>query len=145
MEYFVIYLLVMSADLAAGLQSLGGTVMQAALWLIGLTACWLFAAIVVSVEGSFESKEERDAFKVRNSKAVAKAIKWFIALMILAQILKGIAVLTPEPKQLAMIIGGGAVYNALTSDTATNLADKITAKLQERIDQALEADASKPE
>lgn len=143
MEYFVIYLLVMSADLAAGLQALGGTAVESGMTAFLLAALFVCGAAIYSVEEVRESN--KGAYWGKQMARFKWLCKWAVALLIIGQLLKGIAVLIPEPKQLAMIIGGGAVYNALTSDTATNLADKVAAKLQERIDQALEADASKPE
>ena len=133
----------MSADLAAGLQALGGSVSGGGIGVFLAAVIFLVGAAVYSVEEV--SKEGKAAYWGNQIPRFKRLCKWAITLLIIGQLLKGAAVLIPEPKQLAMIIGGGAVYNALTSDTATNLADKITTKLQERIDQALEVDASKPE
>lgn len=127
MEWFVLYLFVMIEKLS-GLLNNGYAI-----------AAWSLAAVAgVAVICFFywlESGEEFiEVFNTALAKRARKIALWFFAIGLSLGV---IGSLLPNHKQLAVIVGTGLTYQAVTSDQGKRIGGKAVDLLEKQIDDAL--------
>lgn len=137
MEFLVLYMFVMIEQFAA-LLYLG----WAAFWggLI-VTALVAIVSALCADSPSYHSKPVvtwSDTFNSTTAVTVRKVCKWF---MIVGIILGCLSYLIPTQKDLAIIVGGGITYQAVTSETGKRIGGKAISLLEQKIDSVL---ADKP-
>lgn len=118
MEYFLIYLML---QLDSILDVLSG---------ITLTLL-MVVAVVTSFAGVVSFFEEENYFK----KIPSKCWKWWLVIFLPAIILKTIL---PTSANMAIIVGGGEVYQAITSETGKRIGGKATLLLEKKMNELLE-------
>lgn len=138
MEFLVLYMFVMIEQFAA-LLALG----WAAFW-GGLVVTALVAIISALCTESLSYGSSKpavtwsDTFNSTTALAVRGVCKWF---MIVGIVLGCLSYLIPTQKDLAIIVGGGITYQAVTSETGKRIGGKAISLLEEKIDSVL---ADKP-
>ncbi|ATW58294.1 hypothetical protein CNR37_00087 [Pseudomonas phage ventosus] len=133
MEWFVIYIFVMIEKLAA-LLALGWAFFWGAIVVLGFT---FFAASMSSIENRKTTAEQ---MKEPGFKSLATLSKWVMGIGLLFGIL---TYFVPTQKDLAIIVGSGITYKAVTSETGQRLGGKAVDFLEKKLDDAL--GESKPE
>lgn len=138
MEFLVLYMFVMIEQFAA-LLALG----WAAFW-GGLLVTAFVAAIsgMLTQDSGYSGQRPvitwSQNFNNPTAKTVRGVAKWF---MIVGIILGCLSYLIPTQKDLAIIVGGGITYQAVTSETGKRIGGKAISLLEEKIDSVL---ADKP-
>lgn len=127
MEFFLIYLFVMSSKIAAMLMFVGKFLLIPSLVLLGITTLF---CLIYSLDYDFE-----DAWNSTISKHIKRLSKICIPIGLTLVVMSN---LIPTEKQLAIIIGSGVTYNILTSEPAQRIGGKALELLQKKIDKALE-------
>lgn len=142
MEWFVIYIFVMVERLAA-LLALGWAAFWFGLLLLGLT---LMVCALQTDSGSFGSTKVTftDNIESRWGRFTVKVGKWS---MVIGLFLGICTYLIPSQKDLAIIVGSGVTYKAVTSETGQRIGGKAIDYLEKKLDDALgdEQAPSKPE
>lgn len=134
MEWFVIYLFVMIERLAA-LLALG----WAAFWIGALImGICFFAASLTAIDNQCTVAEQ---IKQPGFKTVMKLSKWSA---IVGLILGALTYFIPTQKDLAIIVGSGVTYKAVTSETGQRIGGKAIDFLEKKLDDAL-TDTPTPE
>lgn len=139
MTYFLIYLFVMVEKVGAFL-AFGWL----AFWLafLALAICGACAMINADV-----SRKENEDFKYfwDNSGFIKVVKRPSKIIMIFGFILGTLGNFTPTQKDLAIIVGSGVTYEALTSETGKRIGGKSVELLEKKIDEALESVPAIPE
>lgn len=138
MTYFLIYLFVMVGQIGAFLSH--GWLLFS-MGLAALIICVLAAAWRADDSGpnmDFKHFWENHGF-IKVVKRPAKL------MMIFGFILGTLGNFTPSQKDLAIIIGSGVTYEALTSETGKRIGGKSIELLEKKIDEALESVPAIPE
>lgn len=127
MEWFLIYLLVMCESIAALFSSAG------ALFVIGLVGSVAIFAVsgLTAINYTFD--------RVWKNPTIIKIRKVLVWFMVLGAICVSIAKLIPNQKDLAIIVGAGVTYQAVTSETGKRIGGKAVDLLEKKIDEALKA------
>lgn len=130
MEWFVLYLFVMIEKLS-GLLNNG--------YAIAAWSLLAFAGVVVICFFYWlESGDEfTEVFNTALAKRARKIALWFIAIGLTLGV---IGSLLPTHKQLAVIVGSGLTYQAVTSDQGKRIGGKAVDLLEKQIDDALKDD-----
>ena len=127
MEFFLIYLFVMSSEIAAMLLTLGKVLLiPTAITLVVSTV----VCVIAGIEGEFEEMWDSDIVNF-----IKRLAKWCIPIGLSLIVFSK---LIPNEKQLAIIVGSGVAYNVLTSEPAQRIGGKALELLQKKIDDALE-------
>lgn len=134
MEWFVIYVFVMIEKLAA-LLALGWAAFWAGAILLGIC---LFAASMSAIDARVTTAEQ---MKAPGFCSIAKLAKW---AMVIGLILGVSTYLIPSQKDLAIIVGSGVTYKAVTSETGQRLGGKAIDFLEKKLDDALVDKAPTP-
>lgn len=134
MEWLVIYFFVMVERLAAVL-ALGWVAFWLGFLILGI--CF-FAASLTAIDNHCTTAEQ---MKQPGFKTVGKFAKWS---MIIGLILGVLTYFIPTQKDLAIIVGSGVTYKAVTSETGQRIGGKAIDFLEKKIDEALN-DAPIPE
>lgn len=127
MEFFLIYLFVMSSEIAAMMLTLGKVL------LIPTTIALVVSTVICvisGIEGIFEEMWNNDVMTF-----IKRLAKWCIPIGLSLIVFSK---LIPNEKQLAIIVGSGVAYNVLTSEPAQRIGGKALELLQKKIDKALE-------
>lgn len=131
MEYFLLYLFVRLNELSVATSSAGSFLF----WL----SFWIVIVALISVGFSILVNDGWKGAAQGFGNAVVRYLKWpVIVCFTLGCLLLTAGALLPTPKQAAVIIGGGAVYNAVTSDKGKEIAGKIGSKLEAELNKLLE-------
>lgn len=127
MEWFLIYLMVM-CEAIASLFAMGKV-----LFVIGClgTVAILFVAALTAIDYEFDD--------VWQNNAVSKIRKVLMCFIVFGAIGFCIAKLIPSQKDLAIIVGAGVTYQAVTSETGKRIGGKAVDLLEKKIDEALKA------
>ena len=126
MEFFLIYLFVMSSEIAAMMLTLGKVLLiPTAIALVVST----FICVISGIEGVFEEMWNSEVMTF-----IKRLSKWCIPIGLSLIIFSK---LIPNEKQLAIIVGSGVAYNVLTSEPAQRIGGKALELLQKKIDRAL--------
>lgn len=133
MEWFVIYIFVMIEKLAA-LLALGWLFFWGAIVVWGIT---FFGASLSAIDNQKTTAEQ---MKEPGFKSLAKLSKWVMGIGLTFGIL---TYFVPSQKDLAIIVGSGITYKAVTSETGQRLGGKAVDFLEKKLDDAL--GESKPE
>lgn len=124
MEFFVLWTFVSIEKIAAFL-AIGGTLFK---WsLVAYTFTYLLAFVLS------KGKEDMQSYNAK----MGKHRKLAVAGVIIGAFLFTTSALLPTKKELAVILGGGLVYQAVTSDTAKEVGGKAVELLKKQIDDAL--------
>lgn len=134
MEYFLIYLLVKLDSIRAVFDMLAGNIAGVLILLSALAAIAALIGGIVYAEGDLETEEY---IKTKAPIYAKKSIKVFILMFVLMLMLDAFGILLPSPKEAAVIIGGGATLEILSSDKAKEIGGKIGDKLQHELDKYL--------
>lgn len=134
MEWFVIYLFVMIERLAAVL-ALGWGAFWIGFFALGI--CF-FAAALTAIDNQCTTAEQ---MKQPGFKTIGKFAKWS---MIIGLILGILTYFIPTQKDLAIIVGSGVTYKAVTSETGQRIGGKAIDFLEKKLDDAL-TDTPTPE
>lgn len=129
MEWLVIYFFVMVERISA-LLAFGWI----AFW---LGVCLLVFTVVVSAIGVSSYPKEvtfTDNIESRWSMVARKTAKW---IMIVGMLFGIVSYLIPAQKDLAIIVGSGITYKAVTSETGKRIGGKAVDFLEKKIDEAL--------
>ncbi len=126
MEYVLIYLLVMCEAIASLFAGMGFLIV------IGIMLIVLTAFIAAVNSSSLKELGENLAQPL-----IKKAKRWGIILFVLGLCTTGVGKLIPTQKDLAIIIGAGITYQAVTSETGKRLGGKAIELLEQKIDSAL--------
>lgn len=127
MTYFMLYLLTSVGKISA-LLKIGGIFF----WLaIAISAFIMFVCMVIATETS-------DSFKELMSKSKEMFYKPIRFVLIAGALSYTIGTLLPTEREMAIIIGGGITYEALTSDKGKEIGGKAVDLLLKKIDDALE-------
>ena len=126
MEWFLIYLLVMCESIAALFAGMG----------------FLFVIGIIMITGSTSiagiNASDLEEFSGSLSQPMIKRVRrWGISLFIMGLVMTGVAKLIPTQKDLAIIIGAGVTYQAVTSETGKRIGGKAIELLEQKIDSAL--------
>lgn len=141
MEWLVIYFFVMVERIAA-LLFMGWIAFWIGAALMGFTV--LVCAMNADSEYSMSSKPRTtfsDLIESRWALVSRKVAKW---AMIIGMLLGCVSYLIPAQKDLAIIVGSGITYKAVTSETGKRIGGKAVDFLEKKIDEALN-DAPIPE
>lgn len=139
MEWLVIYFFVMVERIAALLA-------------IGWLAFWIGAALMgftilicaMQTDSGYAGSDKvtfTDNIESRWALVSRKVAKW---AMIVGMLLGCVSYLIPAQKDLAIIVGSGITYKAVTSETGKRIGGKAVDFLEKKIDEALN-DAPLPE
>lgn len=128
MEFFLIYLFVISEKVAQGFSTLATASFTG---LIVFLFILVLSFIIASAEYNMNTDEivEHRLFKLIK--------KVLITLTITLVVSAPISTLIPSKQDLAIIIGTGVTYNVLTSDKAKEIGGKSLQLLEKKIDEAL--------
>ena len=129
MEFLVLYFFVMVERFGA-LLNLGWAFFWGGLVIM---ACTMFFASMASIE----SDHKTTASDILKQGFWAKAIKICKWSMIVGLILGSLSYLVPTQKDLAIIVGGGITYQAVTSETGKRIGGKAINLLEQKVDAAL--------
>lgn len=132
MEFVLLYLFISIEKIAAFL-AIGGTLFKSSF------ISYLFTYLLSFVMS--KDKEDLQAWNVKLKKHRALAV----AGVIIGGLLFTTSSLLPTKKELAIIVGGGMVYQIVTSDTAKEVGGKAVELLKKQIDDALKDDGLKDE
>lgn len=127
MEWFLIYAFVMIEKFSSAL-GMGWLAFWCGLALIGLT---LFAASFAAIDDHVKTMEK---IKEPVFAACTKIGKW---CMILGFIAGALSHFVPSQKDLAIIVGSGVTYKAVTSETGKRLGGKAIELLEKKLDDAM--------
>lgn len=127
MEFFLIYLLT-SITKVATLLKISGVFFWAT---VVFTVVGVFVSLAVGNEYNSTIKEELSKFK----ELFGKYIK---TLLITTSILYTLGAILPTERDMALIIGGGLAYQAVTSDKGREVGGKAVELLIKKIDELLE-------
>lgn len=126
MEWFLIYLLVMVDQIREAAGNYPG-------WIIAGIGIGLIGFFFFGVSwGDWDDDTERDAM-------VKKAKRWYIAFWCIPLILVTLHTFLPSQKNMALIIGTGITYQAVTSETGQRIGGKAVELLEKKINEALES------
>ena len=124
MEFFVLWAFVSIEKIAAFL-AIGGSLFK---WsLIAYTFTYLLAFVLS------KGKEDMQSYNAKMSKHRKLAVTG----VIIGALLFATSALLPTKKELAVIVGGGIVYQVITSPSAQNIGNKGMQLLQQKIEEAL--------
>ena len=126
MEFFLIYLFVMSSKIAGMFALFGKLLFIPTAVLLG---CTLLFSALFAIDYGF-----KDAWESEGATFVKRMAKWCMPIGLVFMM---ISHLIPSEKQLAIIIGSGVTYNVLTSEPAKQIGGKALQLLQKKIDAAL--------
>lgn len=132
MTYFMLYLLTSVGKISA-LLKFGGVFFWFAVIAVGVI---VFVCTMIASDGHSTLEELKD----KAMKIFYKPIKF---VLIAGGLSYSIGVLLPTERDMAIIIGGGITYEALTSDKGREIGGKAVDLLLKKIDDALE-EPSKP-
>lgn len=143
MEFLALYFFVMVERLTA-LLNLGWGFFWGGLSLIGLTV--ILCAMQVS---DYYERSFSDMYESKYAVAARKVGKW---CAIFGLVVGSLSYLMPSQKDLAIIVGGGITYQAVTSETGKRIGGKAISLLEQKIDSVLsdkmpdtpKADTAKP-
>lgn len=127
MEFFLIYLLT-SVTKVATLLKISGVFFWAT---VVFTILGVFVSMAVGNEYDSTIKEELSKFK----ELFGKYIK---TLLITTSILYTLGAILPTERDMALIIGGGLAYQAVTSDKGREVGGKAVELLIKKVDELLE-------
>ena len=128
MEFVLLYLFISIEKIAAFL-AIGGTLFK-----------WSFISYLFTYLLSFvmsKDKEDLQAWNVKLKKHRTLAVVG----VVIGGLLFTTSSLLPTKKELAIIVGGGMVYQIVTSDTAKEVGGKAVELLKKQIDDALKDEA----
>lgn len=133
MEFLILYFFVMVEKFGA-LLMLG----WAAFWGgLVVTAFVAFGCAINTESARYDGTPAvtfSDNFENKNVKVFRKIAKWFA---IVGLILGCLSYLIPSQKDLAIIVGGGLTYQAVTSETGKRIGGKAIGLLEQKIDSVL--------
>ena len=124
MEFFILWVFVSIEKIAAFL-AIGGSLFKWSLIAYGFT--YLLGFLLS------KGKEDMQTYNAKMSKHRKLAVTG----VIIGALLFTTSALLPTKKELAVILGGGLVYQAVTSDTAKEVGGKAVELLKKQIDDAL--------
>ncbi|MNF29677.1 hypothetical protein D3C84_103870 [compost metagenome] len=128
MEYFIIYLLVQVESFAC---------LFAGFAKISIVTTAIVGGMTLFVCG-LESCSSQHSYTHILTNGVPKYIlKWCKRLLVTGLVCSVLATMLPTQKNLAIIVGSGMVYNAVTSDTGKRIANKAAEALEQKIDAIL--------
>ncbi len=125
MEWFLIYLFVCIEKFATALST-----SWLLFWIPGLL---LFAVVFFSVICGLD-EDFKETWNHDVSKFIKSIAKW---LMPLGFVFGTIGHFLPSQKELAIIVGSGVTYQAVTSETGKRIGGKAVDLLEQKIDEAL--------
>lgn len=126
MEFFVIYLLVSIEKIAALLISAEGIA-----WLVIVPSAVILFMLGFIALLSAELGEFVEGFKKYYP------LKTAIFVVALAVFLSSVGKVLPSQKELAIIVGSGVVYNAVTSEAGQRIGNKAVQLLEKKVDEIL--------
>lgn len=137
MEFFVIYLLVVIEKIAAVLIS-------AEVFLRVAFIATLIVGFLGLVIGLFTllDANDKEVILARNWYTKHVPIRGIAILAIIGCVVPACGKIMPSQKEMAIIVGSGVVYNAVTSETGQRLGNKATAALEKKIDEILQEDTT---
>lgn len=127
MEFFLLYLLTSVGSIAA-LLKIGGVFFVLTLILLTIG---VFISAVTSMEYNVTVEEQIEKFK----SIFGKPIKTVLVLSAISYI---IGSMLPTERNMAIIVGGGIAYQAITSDTGKKVGGKAVELLMKKVDELLE-------
>jgi hypothetical protein len=127
MEFFLIYLMVMCEAISGVLDDMGFMIF------IG----FLLLAIPTLI-AAFNSTDLEDFQEGMENPVIKKARKWGIVFVVVGVVLVGASKLIPDQKNLAIIVGAGVTYQAVTSETGKRIGGKAVDLLEQKISEALD-------
>ena len=128
MEFFLIYLFVMSSKIAAMFAFFGKLLFIPTTIALVVT---LFVCMICSIDYGCGFK---DCWEGEGATFVKRLAKWCMPIGLVFMMMSH---LIPSEKQLAIIVGSGVTYNVLTSEPAKQIGGKALQLLQKKIDKAL--------
>lgn len=127
MEWFLIYLLVMVDQIRDAASSYGGWMAAGTI----LTICACFIGAVYWAEGSQPTEEKKKYLK--------KGRNWLLLFWMIPLSLSLVHTLLPSQKNMALIVGTGITYQAVTSETGQRIGGKAVELLEKKINEALQS------
>jgi hypothetical protein len=128
MEFFLIYLFVMSSKIAAMFAFFGKLLFIPTTIMLG---CTLFICGICSID---YGRGFKHYWEGEGATFVKRLAKWCMPIGLVFMMMSH---LIPSEKQLAIIVGSGVTYNVLTSEPAKQIGGKALQLLQKKIDAAL--------
>lgn len=124
MEWFLIYLLVMCEQIRDAAAYYPG-------WIFfgGVACCFLIFALALA---------STDMTKESHAKWVKTAKRWAFVYWMFTATLALTHTFLPTQKNMAIIIGAGVTYSAVTSETGQRIGGKAIQLLEQKINDALE-------
>lgn len=133
MEWLLVYLLVMSEQIREAAGNYPGWMGAGVL----LTFVFGFAGAIYWAEGDAPEEDKKRYIK--------KARNFLILFWMIPFTLAMVHTLLPTQKNMALIVGTGITYKAVTSETGQRIGGKAVELLEKKINQALEDDGQKEE
>lgn len=127
MEWFLIYLLVMVDQIREAASSYGGWIAAATAITFGMG----FIAAIYWAESRCDIEEKKKYLK--------KGRNWLLCLWMIPMTLGTVHTLLPSQKNMALIVGTGLTYQAVTSETGQRIGGKAVELLEKKINEALES------
>ena len=124
-SWFLIYLLVMVDQIREAASSYGG-------WIAACSVITFAAGFGIALMGIDWEEEER-------AKYIKKARNWLLLLWMIPMTLGTVHTLLPSQKNMALIVGTGLTYQAVTSETGQRIGGKAVELLEKKINEALES------
>lgn len=128
MEFFLIYLFVMSSKIAAMFALFGKLLFIPTTIMLGCTLC---ICGISSIDYGYGFKHYWEG---EGATFVKRLAKWCMPIGLVFIMMSN---LIPSEKHLAIIIGSGVTYNVLTSEPAKQIGGKALELLQKKIEDAL--------
>ena len=126
MEWLLIYLLVMTEQIRDAAANYPG---------------WIISGMVLTVVVAFclaMYLSEADVTKDERNRIIKKARNWLFLFWLIPMTLAMVHTLLPTQKNMAIIVGTGITYSAVTSETGQRIGGKAVELLEKKINEALE-------
>lgn len=126
MEFFLLYLLTSVGSIAA-LLKIGGVFFVFAL-------IFLVIGVIVSIIAATEFDNSVEENLIKFKEPFGKPLK---TVLILSAISYSLGSMLPTERNMAIIVGGGIAYQAVTSETGKEVGGKAVELLMKKVDELL--------
>lgn len=134
MEYFVMYLLFSTERIAEFMSFFGNLMGAGALYFVVFGFTLLFSH---PVKGGYDYEGNKN-FHDSVKNIFNKTKVWVVLVMLFSFFMTAGSKLIPNQRDMAYIIGGGVVYNIVTSDKAKEVSDKSLQVIIKKLDEMVE-------
>ena len=126
MEFFLLYLLTTVGSIASLLKIGGVFFIFASIFLV----IGVIVSVITAVEYGDTIEEQLNKFK----KIFGKPLK---TILILSAISYSLGSMLPTERNMAIIVGGGVAYQAVTSETGKEIGGKAVELIMKKVDELL--------